>query len=176
MHHLSNQIYILQQFLDTKDVIFSNYPICSIIGLHEILFLVPVVYEDFSFEDELLQMIAPLEINNNIEFELDIFAEEIILSKYEEGEQHQNKSEPQQDGKQAKEFKRRRSSRNQRRGRPRLVPLTENVMKARRDAANARERRRMNQMTRAYMTLKQRLPDNDSIISKKQNVDQVLYK
>ena len=141
------------------------------------LFLVPVVYEDFSFEDELLQMIAPLEINNNnIEFELDIFAEEIILSKCEEGVQHQNKSEPEQDGKQAKEFKRRRSFKNQRRGRPRLVPLTENVMKARRDAANARERRRMNQMTRAYMTLKQRLPDNDSIISKKQIVDQVLYK
>ena len=50
------------------------------------------------------------------------------------------------------------------------------MMKARRDAANARERKRMNQMTKAYLKLKEKLPNNDKIISKKQIVDQVSYR
>lgn len=34
------------------------------------------------------------------------------------------------------------------RGRPKVVSMTENLSRERRDAANARERKRMNQMTR----------------------------
>ena len=45
----------------------------------------------------------------------------------------------------------------------------------RRNAANARERKRMNQMTRAYGRLKEKLPNNEHIQSKKQIVDQVLF-
>ena len=37
----------------------------------------------------------------------------------------------------------------QRRGRPRVVPLSDRLLRERRDAANARERKRMNQMTRS---------------------------
>ena len=62
------------------------------------------------------------------------------------------------------------------RGRPRVRPVCEKMMKARRDAANARERKRMNQMTKAYLKLKEKLPNNDKIISKKQIVDQVSYR
>lgn len=130
------------------------------------------IYEDFSFDDELLKMIVPLEVNNN-EFGLDLFDDDNIHFEHEEKAQPQSKSKLNDQKVKKEEFKKRMSSKNQRRGRPRLVPLTANVMKARRDAANARERRRMNQMTSAYMTLKQRLPDNDRIISKKQIVDQV---
>ena len=43
----------------------------------------------------------------------------------------------------------------------------------RRNAANDRERKRMNQMTRAYGRLKEKLPNNEHIQSKKQIVDQV---
>ena len=68
------------------------------------------------------------------------------------------------------------SSSSSRRGRPRVCPLTEKVVRERRDAANARERKRMNQMTRAYSRLKEKLPNNDNIHSKKQIVDQVRQK
>ena len=37
----------------------------------------------------------------------------------------------------------------QRIGRPRVVPLSDRLLRERRDAANARERKRMNQMTRS---------------------------
>ena len=37
----------------------------------------------------------------------------------------------------------------QRRGRPRVVPLSDRLLRERRDAANATERKRMNQMTRS---------------------------
>ena len=40
-------------------------------------------------------------------------------------------------------------------------------------AANARERRRMSQMTKAYLRLKERLPNSSKIQSKKQIVDKV---
>ena len=54
-----------------------------------------------------------------------------------------------------------------------MCPLTDKIIRERRDAANARERKRMNQMTRAYTRLKEKLPNNDNIHSKKQIVDQV---
>ena len=72
-----------------------------------------------------------------------------------------------------KEIRNQPSSSSTRRGRPRVCPLTEKIVRERRDAANARERKRMNQMTRAYTRLKERLPNNDNIHSKKQIVDQV---
>ena len=64
-------------------------------------------------------------------------------------------------------------SSSSRRGRPRVSPLTEKIIRERRDAANARERKRMNQMTRAYSRLKEKLPNHENINSKKQIVDQV---
>ena len=45
----------------------------------------------------------------------------------------------------------------------------------RRNASNARERKRNNQITRAYGRLKEKLPNNEHIQSKKQIVDQVLF-
>ena len=72
-----------------------------------------------------------------------------------------------------KELRNQPSSSSTRRGRPRVCPLTEKIIRERRDAANARERKRMNQMTRAYTRLKEKLPNNDNIHSKKQIVDQV---
>ena len=60
------------------------------------------------------------------------------------------------------------------RGRPRkLTNLGLPCKKVRRDAANARERRRMNQLTDAYMALKDALPVKDEIKSKKQIIVQV---
>ena len=60
------------------------------------------------------------------------------------------------------------------RGRPRkLTNQTLTCKKVRRDAANARERRRMNQLTDAYMALKDALPMKDDIKSKKQIIVQV---
>ena len=44
----------------------------------------------------------------------------------------------------------------------------------RRDAANARERKRMNQLTTALMTLKHALPKKDVIRSKKQIIVEVI--
>ena len=72
-----------------------------------------------------------------------------------------------------KELRNHPSSSSSRRGRPRVCPLTDKIIRERRDAANARERKRMNQMTRAYTRLKEKLPNNDNIHSKKQIVDQV---
>ena len=46
----------------------------------------------------------------------------------------------------------------------------------RRNAANDRERKRMNQLVRAYGRLKEKLPNNEHIQSKKQIVDQVLFR
>ena len=46
----------------------------------------------------------------------------------------------------------------------------------RRNAANDRERKRMNQLTRAFGRLKEKLPNNERIQSKKQIVDQVLFR
>ena len=60
------------------------------------------------------------------------------------------------------------------RGRPRVLRVSEKMLKKRRDAANARERKRMNEMTRAYHRLKERLPNNGNIVSKKKIVDQVM--
>ena len=51
--------------------------------------------------------------------------------------------------------------------------MNENVIKERRDKGNARERRRMIQLRIAYLRLKEYLPKNSEIKSKKQIVDQV---
>ena len=51
--------------------------------------------------------------------------------------------------------------------------MNENVIKERRDKGNARERRRMIQLRIAYLRLKEYLPKNSGIKSKKQIVDQV---
>ena len=64
-------------------------------------------------------------------------------------------------------------SETKKRGRPRISRVSEKMLKKRRDAANARERKRMNEMTRAYHRLKERLPNNEKIVSKKKIVDQV---
>ena len=64
-------------------------------------------------------------------------------------------------------------SETKKRGRPRISRVSEKMLKKRRDAANARERKRMNEMTRAYHRLKERLPNNEKIVSKKKIVDEV---
>ena len=51
--------------------------------------------------------------------------------------------------------------------------MNENVIKERRNRANVRERRRMIQLRIAYSRLKEYLPKNTEIKSKKQIVDQV---
>merc|ERR1712098_561061 len=52
-------------------------------------------------------------------------------------------------------------------GRPRSKTPTEDVLRSRRRAANARERKRMDRMNAAYVRLRQVLPGSQNIISKK---------
>ena len=122
--------------------------------------------------DDILQLICPLEINNNISFiepfECSVSANEKLIeyapcNNNENVEQLKTRKKPSH----------KNDTGNSKRGRPRMTPISDNLLRQRRDAANARERRRMNQMTRAYTILKEKLPNNEKIISKKQIVDQV---
>ena len=127
--------------------------------------------EDF---EDLYQLICPLEdFNNNNDFELQPAGSNENNSDYEAvkvvGIEEKSNIKSKSVGKTHKR-------KSHKRGRPRLVPLTEDLLRERRDAANARERRRMNQMTLAYLTLKEKLPNNERIVSKKQIVDQVIIK
>ena len=140
--------------------------------------------------DDILQLMCPLEISN-MELLLDTnytsFKTTALLERYH--------------GVSILDSSKDESSMGQvypnRRGRPKVVPaLTHHLMRERRDTANARERKRMNQLTRyfecmilcilklfnlqitihyyrAYKTLKDHLPNKEKIISKKQIVDQV---
>ena len=88
-------------------------------------------------------MLSPIEITNNIEFSLDDTSLEVtdLLKSYEklptENEITRDIS-----------FVGRVRPGSKKRGRPRVVSMTDNLSRERRDAANARERKRMNQMTR----------------------------
>ena len=121
--------------------------------------------------DDILQLICPLEINNNISFiepfECSVSTNENIIEyppcNNENAETLKTRKKPSH----------KTDAGNSKRGRPRMTPISDNLLRQRRDAANARERRRMNQMTRAYTVLKEKLPNNEKIISKKQIVDQV---
>ena len=93
------------------------------------------------FED-IFQLLSPMEINN-IEFLLDdtpLEATEFLESyvKLPAGENLEiTKVDSVVDQVSLKK-----------RGRPRVVSMSDNLLRERRDAANARERKRMNQMTR----------------------------
>ena len=138
--------------------------------------------------DDIFLLLSPIEINNNIEFSLDNTSLE--TTEFLEGYVKLPR-ENLEDGitKDDASVSRDRSS-LKKRGRPKVVSITDNLLRERRDAANARERKRMNQMTRyqwtiihlftlkiaslrAYKTLRSRLPNNEKIVSKKQIVDQV---
>ena len=133
-------------------------------------------------------MLCPIEINNNNEFSLDDTSLEVtdLLESHEKLPRENLEAEiPRYDS--CVDGVR---SSSKKRGRPKVVSMTENLSRERRDAANARERKRMNQMTRycnkvkyglgskrfssrAYKTLRSRLPNNEKVVSKKQIVDQV---
>lgn len=121
--------------------------------------------------DDILQLICPLEINNNISFiepfECSVSTNENIIEYQPCNNENLEQLKPR------KKPPHKNDSVNSKRGRPRMTPISDNLLRQRRDAANARERRRMNQMTRAYTILKEKLPNNEKIISKKQIVDQV---
>ena len=137
--------------------------------------------------DDIFQLLSPIEINSNIEFSLDNTSLETteFLDSYVKLPRENLEDGITNDDACAGRVR----SSLKKRGRPKVVSMTDNLLRERRDAANARERKRMNQMTRyqknnhlsaikivssrAYKTLRGRLPNKEKIVSKKQIVDQV---
>ena len=90
-------------------------------------------------------MLSPIE-NNNIEFSLDDTSLEVtdLLKSFEKLPTENLEDEITRDISCVGRVR----PGSKKRGRPRVVSTTDNLSRERRDAANARERKRMNQMTR----------------------------
>ena len=126
-------------------------------------------------EDCKFQLLSPIEINSNIEFSLDNTSLETteFLDSYVKLPRENLEDGITNDDTCAGRVR----SSLKKRGRPKVVSMTDNLLRERRDAANARERKRMNQMTRyqknnhlsaikivssrAYKTLRGRLPNKE---------------
>ena len=125
--------------------------------------------------DDIFQLLSPIEINSNIEFSLDNTSLETteFLDSYVKLPRENLEDGITNDDTCAGRVR----SSLKKRGRPKVVSMTDNLLRERRDAANARERKRMNQMTRyqknnhlsaikivssrAYKTLRGRLPNKE---------------